>query len=268
MLFWIHLAPQVALIDLSKRSNAPEIIDAPNLSRSEWDVILRELRLANRWLGGSRAVVKELKSLVQELSQEEQGTREIRIVDFGSGSADIPMALVAWARRKGYSIQVLAVDIDSSVCKIAQYHTRYFPEIVILQGDVQRSFLKEGSCDLILCSAFLHHFGNEKIMRLLEDFRLRARKGIVISDLHRHLLAYVGIRLLTALLSRSKAIRHDGPLSVLKGFRREEIQSIVGGTGIEGTRLKWRWAFRYVIFIPAAPPCHSILGPASAWLHQ
>ena len=249
----------VAAIDLSTRSSEPEIIDAPNdLSCSEWAVILRELRLVNRWLGGSRAALGEIKSLIQEFLEQKTDNKVISVVDFGSGSADIPVALVGWARRKGYPIQVLAVDLDSSVCKIARKHTRYFPEILVLQGDARRSFLKEGGCDFILCSAFLHHFTNQEITTLLGDFLSKVRKGIVISDLHRHLLAYSGIRLLTALFSRSKAIRHDGPVSVLKGFRREEIRSILDAAGIKGAKLKWRWAFRYIVYIPAAPPCHSI----------
>jgi hypothetical protein len=60
----------------------------------------------------------------------------------------------------------------------------------------------------------------------------------------------LGIRLLTGLLSRSRVIRHDGPLSVLKGFRRKELLSILERVGIRGARLKWRWAFRWVLVIP------------------
>jgi 2-polyprenyl-3-methyl-5-hydroxy-6-metoxy-1,4-benzoquinol methylase len=213
-------------------------------------VILRELRLVNQWLGGRAAVLREIKSLVQRLSEEKRGRRLIRIVDLGSGSADIPLALVSWAKKKGHLLQVLAVDLSASVCQIAQHRTRHCPEVTVIQGNAQQSFLKQDGCDLVLCSAFLHHFTDPEISMLMKDWASRSRTGIIVSDLHRHPLAYFGIRLLTGLLSRSRVIRHDGPLSVLKGFRRKELLSILERVGIRGARLKWRWAFRWVLVIP------------------
>ena len=250
----------MVLVDFSKRSHEPEIIDAPHLlSCSEWLVILRELRMVNRWLGGSRAALQEVKPLIQEIAGRETEKRAVEIVDFGSGSADIPVALVNWARREGHSIRVLSVDLDPIVCKIAHRQTLTYPEITILQGDVRRPHLREHGCDLLLCSAFLHHFTNAEIAGILRTLLPKTRKGIVISDLHRHPLAYFSIRLLTALFSRSRAVRNDGPLSVLKGFRRPDIRTILDTAGIRQARVRWRWAFRYVVFIPATPSCHPSL---------
>ena len=247
----------MVLADFSKRSHELEIIDAPRLlSSSEWRAILRELRIVNRWLGGSRAALQEIKPLIQEIARKKTDKRPVEIVDLGSGSGDIPVALVTWARRAGYSLRVLAVDMDPTVCKIARRQTLHFPEITILQGDVSRPPLRERGCDLILCSAFLHHFTDSKIATLLRSLLLKSRKGVVISDLHRHPLAYWGIRLLTFLFSRSKAVRNDGPLSVLKGFRRPEVGAILDAAGVGQARVKWRWAFRYVVFISATPSCH------------
>ena len=247
----------MVLVDFSQRSHESEILDAPHLlSSSELRVIFRELRIVNRWLGGSRAALQEIKPLIQEIAGEKTDKRPVEIVDLGSGSGDIPVALVTWARRAGYSLRVLAVDVDPTVCKIARRQTLHFPEITVLQGDVSRPPLREKGCDLILCSAFLHHFTDSKIATLLRSLLLTARKGVVISDLHRHPLAYWGIRLFTILFSRSKAVRNDGPLSVLKGFRRPEVEAILDTAGVPRARVKWRWAFRYVVFISAMPSCH------------
>ena len=115
------------LADFSKRSHELEIIDAPHLlSSSEWRVILRELRIVNRWLGGSRAALQEIKPLIQEIAGEKTNKRLVEIVDLGSGSGDIPVALVTWARRAGYSLRVLAVDVDPTVCEIARRQTLPF----------------------------------------------------------------------------------------------------------------------------------------------
>jgi len=244
-------------VDFSKRSHEPEIIDAPQLlNSSKWRVILRELRIVNRWLGGSRAVLQEIKPLIEEIAGEKSDQLPVGIVDLGCGSGDIPTALVTWARKEGYSLRVLAVDVDPTVCKFAYRQTFDFPEISILQGDVNRPPLRERGCDLILCSAFLHHFTDSEIAALLRALLPKTRKGVVISDLHRHPLAYWGIRLLTALFSRSRAVRNDGPLSVLKGFRRPEVRAILEAAGVGRAKVKWRWAFRYVVFVSATPSCH------------
>ena len=219
-------------------------------------MILRELRIVNRWLGGSKAALREIKPLIQQIAGEKTDQRPVGIVDLGSGSGDIPTTLVTWARKAGYSLRVLAVDVDPTVCKIACRQTQGFPEISILQGDVNRPPLREGGCDLILCSAFLHHFTDSEIAALLRTLLPKTRKGVVVSDLHRHPLAYWGIRLLTALFSRSKAVRNDGPLSVLKGFRGLELGAILEAAGVGLAKVKWRWAFRYVVFISATPSCH------------
>ncbi len=244
-------------MDFSKRNHEPEIIDTPDLiGSSEWRVILQELRIVNRWLGGSRAVLQKIKPLIEEIAGHRTDQQPVRIVDLGSGSGDIPADLVSWARKAGHSLRVLAVDVDSTVCEIAYRRTLSFPEITVLQGDVRRPPLREGGCDLILCSAFLHHFTDVEIATLLKTLLPRTRKGVVINDLHRHPLADWGIRLLTALFSRSKAVRNDGPLSVLKGFRRLEFGAILEAAGVGRAKVKWRWAFRYVAFISATPSCH------------
>jgi SAM-dependent methyltransferase len=221
-------------VDFSKRSHEPEIIDAPQLlNSSKWRVILRELRI----VGGSRAVLQEIKPLIEEIAGEKSDQLPVGIVDLGCGSGDIPTALVTWARKEGYSLRVLAVDVDPTVCKFAYRQTFDFPEISILQGDVNRPPLRERGCDLILCSAFLHHFTDSEIAALLRALLPKTRKGVVISDLHRHPLAYWGIRLLTALFSR-------------------EVRAILEAAGVGRAKVKWRWAFRYVVFVSATPSCH------------
>ena len=202
---------------------------------------------------------KKVKPLIQGIAGRETEQRAVEIVDFGSGSADIPIALVNWARREGHSIRVLSVDLDPTVCEIARRQTLTYPEITILQGDVRKPHLRENGCDLLFCSAFLHHFTNAKIAGILRTLLPKTRQGIVISDLHRHPVAYFSIRLLTSLFSRSRAVRNDGPLSVLKGFRRPDIRTILDTAGIHQARVRWRWAFRYVVFIPATPSCHPSL---------
>lgn len=122
-------------------------------------------------------------------------------------------------------------------------------DVQVVAGDVFRLPFRPGSFDLAIGSAFLHHFEDAQIGRLLADLARVCRQAILINDLHRHRLAYWSIRLLTRLFSRSEAVKNDGPLSVRKGFRRSEIFKFVADAGLPTPRVRRRWAFRWVVEI-------------------
>ena len=95
----------------------------------------------------------------------------------------------------------------------------------------------------------MHHFTDEKIIGLLARMTAAARRGVVINDLHRHPLAYYNIRWLTKLFSRSYLVKNDAPLSVLRGFSKEEWMRYTATANVKVHTLKWAWAFRYLTVI-------------------
>ena len=61
-------------------------------------------------------------------------------------------------------------------------------------------------------------------------------------------LAYQGFRLLSALMHWHPFVRHDGPLSIARAFRREDWERLLTAAGLEGTaRVRWRFPFRYCV---------------------
>lgn len=238
------------MIDLSRRSPDPEIIDDPaRVTPRDMRQTLRELELVNRWLGGQKACLDAARPLVEEIGRSHPG-RPVQILDIGSGGADIPAALVAWTKQHGWTIEVLAIDFNWEACRIARDATAHLSAVSVVQGDVFAPPVRPGSVDLVLCSAFLHHFSNEQIAALLGKLRPLARRAIIINDLERHRLAYWGIALLTRLFSRSAAVRHDGPLSVRKGFRRKDLDEILSLAGMTHARIDHQlWGFRWIVVI-------------------
>src|SRR5688572_5042617 len=57
---------------------------------------LRDIRRANRWFGGTRAVVTTLAPLLRT----QDATVPLSILDVATGSADIPIALAGWAQHE------------------------------------------------------------------------------------------------------------------------------------------------------------------------
>jgi hypothetical protein len=75
--------------------------------------------------------------------------------------------------------------------------------------------------------------------------------GFIINDIHRHWLAYYSIKLLTRIFSRSMMVRFDAPLSVLRAFRKKELEVILRNAGISNFKIKWMWAFRWQVIVYA-----------------
>ncbi len=74
-----------------------------------------------------------------------------------------------------------------------------------------------------------------------------ARRGILVNDLHRHPMAYVGIWLLSRALRMAPMVQHDGPMSVRRGFRKEELKTLAHKTGLSPSFIQWHWAFRWTL---------------------
>ncbi|HZK64528.1 MAG TPA: SAM-dependent methyltransferase, partial [Puia sp.] len=59
------------------------------------------------------------------------------------------------------------------------------------------------------------------------------------------------IRILTALFSRSYLVKNDAPLSVLRGFKKNDLVAILDKAGIRDYSIRWQWAFRWLIIVPS-----------------
>jgi hypothetical protein len=62
-------------------------------------------------------------------------------------------------------------------------------------------------------------------------------------------LSYHYIRLLTSLFSKSYLVRHDAPLSVLRGFKKTELETLLEEAGISKYTIQWKWAFRWLVIV-------------------
>ena len=71
--------------------------------------------------------------------------------------------------------------------------------------------------------------------------------GFFVNDLHRHPLAYHSIKLITSLFSKSYLVKNDAPLSVARGFKKDELIEILQQSSIIHYQLKWMWAFRWLL---------------------
>jgi predicted nuclease with RNAse H fold len=73
------------------------------------------------------------------------------------------------------------------------------------------------------------------------------QSGVLVNDLHRHPLAYVGIWALSRGLGMARMVQHDAPMSVRRGFRRRELEALAEKASLPSPSVRWHWAFRWTL---------------------
>ena len=203
-----------------KRSLEREMLDQPELPASLLEDDLRNLRMINRSLGAARGVLGCLAAHI-----EENHLAGFTLLDVGAGSGDISARIARWARRKGVSARIVALERNPVAAQAARRLTAGWPEISVLRADGFSPPFFPGAFDFVFVSQVLHHFSEDEIVRLLRTWAGLAQRALLVSDLVRHPLAYYGIRLLTG-FSRNVMTRTDAPLSVRRAFTPNEWQEI------------------------------------------
>jgi len=226
---------------LGRLVGAVELMDLPGRSPGELARTLEDLAWINRWLGGTRLVQRRLASLLDGLPGP------IPLLDVATGYADIPRAIVRWGRRRRLSFQIDALDHHHQILELARRASRAHPEIRLRPGDALALPYPDGSFDFVLASLILHHMeGGDQAALLRELYRV-ARRGVLVSDLRRGRWPFVVTWAGLHVLSRSRLIHHDGPLSVRRGFLPEELLALAREAGWARARVSRHAVFRLAL---------------------
>jgi SAM-dependent methyltransferase len=224
-------------IDFSRRSSRLEIIDTVDLGEREMSRVLRELEVVNRRLGGYSATLDAVERLAP-------GVSPLLVLDVGAGGGDMARELTRWGRERGRLVRVVSVDLSASAVAYARRRLDDLPDTSVVRADVFALPFAPGTFDVVVCALFLHHFPQEAAAGLLRAMHGASRRGVVINDLHRHPLAYMAFKIFARLSGFSDVVRHDGALSVLRAFRREDFEELARKTSLSA-EVRWRWAFRW-----------------------
>jgi SAM-dependent methyltransferase len=220
-----------------ERRHSPELLDLPtgNYGQTEFAGNLADIRKVNRFLGDHSTIINYFSSLLVAVAGTL--TRPIRVLDVGTGSADIPVAVVKWARRHGIRIEMTAVDNNAIIIREAAAFTIDYPEITLAVADGLSLPFKDNSFDIVVCAKTLHHFGEEDTVLLLKEIGRLAAFGYVVMDLRRSWVAWALIAVLTRLFTRNRLTRHDGPLSVLRSYTVRELDALADRAGLPGRKV-------------------------------
>jgi len=224
----------------SQRSSEIEIMDDLDCSGEVVHQTLHEIEFINRWLGGNSITLNSLKRLLRK-----HNPQRVRIADLGCGGGGMLREVNIMCRKLGIECELTGIDANPNIIDFARQDNQDMQEIKFEVADIFSEEFQKKEFDIMLCTLVAHHFSNNKLTSLFASLKTQTKFGIIINDLERSPWAYYSIKYLTQLFSKSEMVKFDAPLSVLRGFRKKELQQILRDTQITSYHLRWRWAFRW-----------------------
>ncbi len=210
-----------------------EFIDDPDVREPDLHHSLAFIRAINRRLGGTEALVGRLR----RWSARWPKGRPIRLIDIGTGSADIPAAAAEWAAGAGHDLRITAVDVHPKTLAAAREHLGERPEasrrIELVQADALRLMdrYEPGSFDYAHAGMFLHHLPEIEVLTVLRIMDRLTTAGVVWNDLLRKRAVYAVTHLITA--PQPEMLRHDARASVRASFSKREARDIARRVGLD-----------------------------------
>jgi len=235
-------------IDTKQRSKQEEIMDDFSLEGEELRYALDKIADINRLLGGNKVTLNGVKRLLHKNFQNES----ITIADVGCGNGDMLRMLAEYGLKNGISFNLIGIDANLFTINYAIELSANFPNISYLCMDIFEDEFKSLKYDIVISTLTLHHFKDEEIIKMMELFYDNSSIGVVINDLHRSKISYRLFSLICSVFNLNRMSREDGLISILRGFKKNELVSFSKRLGFKKYNIAWQWAFRYEWIITKA----------------
>lgn len=229
------------LINTAQRTSKEEIMDNFSLEGEELRDALDKIAVINQWLGGNKITLDGIKELIKNQPND----KVISIVDIGCGNGDMCRAVSEFGQQEGIKFSILGIDANEFTVNHAKASSIAYPDINYAVLNAFGDDFASMNYDVALCTLTLHHFANDEILYLMNVFSSKAKLGVVINDLQRSGLAYRLFLLICFVFRLNPMSREDGLTSILRGFKKPELEAFSHQLKLKKYNITWRWAFRY-----------------------
>lgn len=212
---------------MDRLAAAHELLDGP-LDERTLAGNLRDLRRVNRWLGGADLSWRAIQHLRAGLASN----AALSLLDVGTGSADIPLALLRRTSASNLGLEVTATDVRPEIVDHAHRHVDGHPSLVVELADGDTLAYASDSFDIVHASLVVHHLEPPDVERLLVEMGRVARHAVIVNDLARGRRWWLAAWLASRLATRNRYTRHDAPLSVRRAYQPAELEQLAAGTGL------------------------------------
>ena len=220
---------------------APEIMDDPGQSEADFSAALDGLETLNRITFAHPPMLGVLERVVAE-----GGLSSLSVLDVGAGGGDALRAIARWGARRGIALDLWGLDRSPW----AERHA--------MARGTQARWITADLCDLpadrrfdvVLCSLFAHHLDDPTLVRFLRWLPAHATRRWLVLDLHRHRIPWAAVWAGTRLMRMHPMVVHDGPVSIMRGFTRDDWRRLVAEAGVQA-EIRWVLPFRWAVSGPA-----------------
>lgn len=228
-------------INTKYRTEESEIMDDFNLQGEVLRDALDKIAKINELLGGNKLTLNGVKELLKNVPAE----TEITILDVGCGNGDMLRVLADYGLKNNLRFNLVGVDANNFTIYHAKNLSKKHSNISYRCEDVFDKPFKELKYDIVLSTLVLHHFKEKEIIKIMNLFYANSNLGVVINDLQRSALAYRLFQFLCFTFRLNEMNRKDGLISILRGFKKNELIQFSEKLNFEKYSIKWKWAFRY-----------------------
>ena len=199
-----------------RRHRGVEFLDDPGVDFALRQRSHRDIAVSNALLGGSRALRRALRTAIAD-----SGAGSLSLLDVGTGSGELLAVASGEAVRASVELTCYALDVDERLARVCRSRAQG------VCGSALALPFADGSIDIVMCSLLLHHFTGDDLGRVVAELDRVARRRVVIHDLRRSWIAAVGIWTASFPLAFHPVSRHDGVMSVLRGFTQPELAGLI-----------------------------------------
>ncbi len=231
---------------LLARVEESEWLDQGRGSDADVAANLDEMWRLNRWLGGMSAVTRHLYPRLLA------STVPCTVLDLGTGSAQMPVAIARWAREQHAPVSVYGLDWAARNLAVAHRRIQGYEQVRLVLADSRCPPLAERAADFVISSLFLHHFAPEPAVELLRVAYGVARRALIMTDLVRGVLPWLAFGLVQPVLARHPLTRHDGGLSIRRAYTPAELRGLAAAAGLTNARVYAHWPWRMTLVVDRA----------------
>jgi 2-polyprenyl-3-methyl-5-hydroxy-6-metoxy-1,4-benzoquinol methylase len=208
---------------LKTRWEGRELMDDPD---SDFDLLrstFRQFRVINRLLSRSRSLLR--RRILRDMAD----TRRGRVLELGGGDGELARWVYRQMARRGGAPEVLSLDQDDRALKLAAEADDGTP-IRLLKGRAPED-LPTGHFDYVFGNLFIHHLSDDELVALFTELRRRGTGRCVFNDLYRGHLPLAAYSLFAGIFLRRSFAYYDGRVSIRRGFRPKELETMARGAG-------------------------------------
>ena len=228
-------------IHTKDRSSAREIMDNFSMEGEILRDALDKIAKINQLLGGNQLTLRGVQNLIATIPNK----TEITIVDVGCGNGDMLRTLSKYGLKHQLNFKLIGIDANAFTINHARELSINYPNISYYCEDVFGKNFAALKYDIVLCTLTLHHFKDNEIILLMTVFYANCSIGVVINDLHRSAISYRLFQALCFVFRLNSMSREDGLVSILRGFKKNELVNFSQKLNLKNYEIQWKWAFRY-----------------------